>query len=385
MTPAQPRGSFWPTPRQLLILRAISADDAEAGEAWEQLRPRLELERLELGSFELMPLLFRRLEDIAPADPLLAKLAGIYRKTWYTNQLELSRVVPALAALVEAGAAPLVVNGWELVVAYYRDRGVRAVRGLEVLVSPSRADAAEHVLRSAGWQGASPGGTRLPRRAQSTRLMRDGAVCVLHRELFDDFAQAAAATVCAGEGAVAVRLDGVEVRMLAPADEFLSICLSGARARSWPDVRWLADALQISRTASLDWQRVVSQARLLGASLRLESALLYLRDSLSHGVPPEVLSEIARGEANRRERMAHALDSWRGGATGLAPQSLSRYLRATAGESPFHAAARLPAFLRDEWGLRHRRSVPVAVAAKAGARLFATAASLVRRRATAGR
>ena len=382
MTPPQPRGSFWPTPRQLLILRVIAADDAEALETWEHLRPRLELERLELGSFELMPLLYRRLEDIAPADVLLAKLAGIYRKTWYTNQLELSRVVPALAALVEAGTAPLVVNGWELVLAYYRDRGVRAVRGLEALVSPGRADAAERALRTAGWQTASPGQTRLPRRAQATGFTRNGAVCLLHRELFDDFAHAAAATARAGEDAVSVRLDGVEADMLGPADEFLSICLGGAQARSWPDVRWLADALQIARTGGVDWQRVVSQARLLGASLRLESALLYLRDSLSHGVPPEVLSEMARGESNRRERMAHALDSWRGGAIGPAPQSLSRYLRTTAGESAFRAATRAPSFLRDEWGLRHRRSVPVVVAAKVGARLFAAAASVVRRDTT---
>jgi hypothetical protein len=374
------RGSFWPTRRQLLILRVIAASDSEVSDLWAELRPQLELERLELGSYDLMPLLYRRLENSVPQDPVLAKLAGIYRKTWYTNQLELSRVAPALAAVVDAGADPLVINGWELVLGYYRDRGVRAVTGLELLVQPDRFIAAERALYAAGWQLDARAASRIPQRMSSIRLVRDVTACVLHRELFHEFPlHEASAIQRLWEAAVALRVEDVEARMLGPANEFLDLCLEGARARIWPNVRWLADALKIARGGELDWDEVVSEGRLVGASLRLHSALVYLRDSLSCAVPPGVISELEGVETNRRERLAHALGAWRGGAVGLAPESLSRYLRATAHENGFRALRRLPAYFRDEWGLRHRRQVPVVAAAKTVERLVSTTAQVVRR------
>jgi hypothetical protein len=379
VTGGQPRGSLSPTARQLLILRVITSDDADATDAWEQLRPRLELERLELGSFDLMPLLYRRLVDVAPADPLLARLAGIYRKTWYTNQLELSRVVPALASLADAGTQPLVINGWELVLSYYGDPGVRAVAGLHVLIPPSLTVAAERALLSEGWKADGQAARRLPRRGYATPFLRDGTACVLHRELFHEFPRAVSILPRVWDTAVPFRVEGVEAGMLAPADEFLNICLSGTRARSWPNARWPADALQVVRTGDVDWHQVVDHARLSGATLRLRTALLFLRDSPSYAAPSNVFSEIEAIEVNRRERLADVLDAWRGGAAGLAPESLSRYLRATAGDRGFEAAVRLPSFLRDEWGLRRRRSVPVVAAAKAAMRLAMMAESLLRR------
>jgi len=367
VTRGQLRGSFWPSPRQLLILRVITADDAAAADAWKQLRSRLELERLELGSFELMPLMYRRLEEIAPDDPVLAKLAGIYRKTWYTNQIELKGVASALATLVEADTDPLVIDGWELVFRYYGDRGVRAVAGLQIIVPPASASAAGRALLDAGWQAdLTPG-------APAIRLVRDGTTCVLHRELFHEFPRAARTTAALWDTAVPLRVEGVDAAMLGPADEFLHVCLNGARARSWPSVRWLADAVRVAGSGNVDWDRVVRQARLFGATLRLHVALTYLRDSLSCAAPPSVFSELEPLRAGRRERLAHALSA-SDGVLGPAPESLSRYLRATADQSAFESIRRLPSFLRDEWGLRRRRSVPAVAAAKAARRMLAAIA-----------
>lgn len=373
------RRSNWPTPRQLLILRAITSEDAQAAAVWQELKPQLELERLELGSFELMPLLYRRLRDVAPADPVLGKLAGVYRKTWYTNQLELSRVTPALGALVEAQTKPLVVNGWEFVLAYNGDRGARSVAGLEVLIPPQRVSEAEKALAAAGWLPDVGRASRLPQRLSSKRFVREGTTCVVHRELFEDFPAAVGSLLPSlWESATPLTVDGVQAAMLGSADEFLNICLRGARARNWPNVRWLADALQVAGAADMDWQRVVQQARLLRATLRLRSALRQLSDWLSDPDLSDVLSELEAAPSNRRERLANALDARRGGALGLAPESLTRYLRATAGESTLHAAAGLASFLRDEWALRHRRHVPVVVVAKTGARIASTVARVMR-------
>src|SRR5690348_7935803 len=114
-------GSFWPTERQTLLLRAAVCEGAEALRAWELVRPSLHLETLEPESSSLLPLVHRRLADAGVDDPLLPRIVGMHKRTWYVNQLRLDRLVPALQAVQETGVEPLVVGGCELAVHYHAD------------------------------------------------------------------------------------------------------------------------------------------------------------------------------------------------------------------------------------------------------------------------
>ena len=129
-------GSFWPSERQKLLLRTATAGGEASAEAWRQLRPQLELDRLELGSFPVLPLVHRQLERLGIDDPEMSRLGGIRRRTWAMNQLELEAVTPALRSLDE----PIVVGGWQFPAHYYGgDFGLRQVDGLEVLVRQGAA------------------------------------------------------------------------------------------------------------------------------------------------------------------------------------------------------------------------------------------------------
>jgi hypothetical protein len=372
VTPKQLRGTFWPTPQQDILLRIALRDDDEAVAAWRSLRPSFEIEKLEPGSYDLMPLLYRRLAELAPGDPVLGKLRGIYRRTWYANSLALAAVVPAVARLGERGLEPIVIGGWELVCGYYADLGLRPVSGIHLLVARDRIGDAEAALAADGWQVRRPERASLPRHEFSIRLVRGDAECVLHRQLFHEFVVplTGSAPLNVWADAIEVKLDKVQARALAPADEFLNICVSGARGRSWPNARWPADAVAVARWSDgFDWQRVLEHARLLRATLRLRDALEYVSEIVPSLVPADVLAELRADDANRRERLAHEMSGRRGGRWGTAPESVARYLRVSAEENSIRAITRFPSFLRDEWGLRHAGYVPLVVAAKIGGRI----------------
>src|SRR5207248_6044469 len=99
LTPPGPIGSFWPTERQTLILRAALCDGEPSVAAWSRLRPELDLDTLEPESTVLLPLVGRQLAAAGLEEPLLPRLQGMRRRTWTVNQLRLDRPGPALGVV----------------------------------------------------------------------------------------------------------------------------------------------------------------------------------------------------------------------------------------------------------------------------------------------
>jgi hypothetical protein len=290
-------GSFWPSERQKLLLRTVCGD----GEAWRRLRPQLELDRLELGSFPVLPLVHRQLVELGIDDSYLPRLAGIRRRTWTMNRLELERVTPALRSLDD----PIVVGGWQFPARYYGgDFGLRPVEGLEV-------------LERLAWEFSTP--------------EREPEVETIE-----------------------IELGGTKARALVPTDELVRVCLAGARVHQPPNVLWLADALAVLRF-EIDWDRVVRHALRLRAMLRLRDALVYLGRELGAAVPDEAIRELEAHPPRRREALSHR-------RAGRSPRVVStRFLNVTADRPLPAALLALPTFLRDELGLKRRSQVPIEV------------------------
>jgi Uncharacterised nucleotidyltransferase len=360
-------GSFWPTPAQKLLVQSALAEDERWRDAWDRLRTTLVLDEVEPGSFPLLPLLYRRLEQDGGDNPLTPRLKGMYRRTWYVNQVRLERLLPAVVALQDADIDPLVLSGWELACHYYDDLGSRPVDGVHVFVSPEHVRESVRVLSGVGWAADfNPTPEALRSRYSVWLSDADNSNCVVHWRLFHEFVGPATEAADLRDFAIDFRLGDRPARALGPADELLNVCVSGARTSPWQNLQWLADAAVVLRThGDLDWDRVLRQAESRRAVLRLRDALVYLVRTIGAPVPEQVLSRLDRVAATRRERLAHRAGGWK----TKAPESMTRYLRATASSSVPAALVQLPSFLRDEWGLERRSQVPLAVAQKAARRL----------------
>jgi putative nucleotidyltransferase-like protein len=359
-------GSFWPSEQQKLLLRTAFAGGDASAEAWRRLRPRLDLDNLDLGSFPLLPLVHRQLEGLAIEDPYLPRLAGIRRRTWYLNHLQLDALGPALRALGGA-TTPVVVGGWQFPAHYYDgDFGARPVEDLEVLVRPGDAAAAGRAVAELGFEG--PRGVV----AGVSRFVRsDGRSCTLHQRLAREFSVPERGLEVEGlwDETVEISLGDTTTRALAPTDEVLRVCLAGARATALPNALWVADALAVlqEEPGAIDWDRLVRNARRLRATLRLRDALVYLRRELAAGVPDGAIHELEATPARRRELLAHKEAGRSRRLIGPAPRTATRFLHVTSDRPVPAALVALPAFLRDELGLERRAQVPLEVVRRATA------------------
>jgi Uncharacterised nucleotidyltransferase len=366
-------GSFWPSPVQKLLLQTVVGPDDHARVTWSQLSAVLQFEAMEPGSYALMPLLYKKLNALVPDDALLPRLKGIYRRTLYANHLLVDRLRPTLEALVDSGIDAIVIAEPAVASLYYQDIGARQLLGLDLLVRTADLSQLLLLLGGNGWirvsQDLHPG----VHGAHPIRLLNSsGDTCSLHRRLIDDVADDGAdpgADIWTSR--TALTLAHTNLHALAPTDELLRICLQGARAQPSPNVHWVADAAMVVRVAEpqIDWNRLVGRATHQHAALRLLDALRYLRDVVSAPIPREIVDDLEVLPSTRRERLAHTASGRVGRFVGPAPGVAVRYLRTSANCNLGSTLVRLPAFLREEWGLERSSEVLGQLAKKAMARL----------------
>jgi hypothetical protein len=105
-----------------------------------------------------------------------------------------------------------------------------------------------------------------------------------------------------------VLLDGKHVPALALEDEFILICVHGAK-HFWERLLLIADVAAISnRREDFDWHRMMAGAQAVGASRIVRLALLLARRVLHVPIPAPLQAEIATDRSC--QSIAARIDSW---------------------------------------------------------------------------
>jgi Uncharacterised nucleotidyltransferase len=365
-------GSFWPTAQQELILRAALLDEERSREAWRHVRPGLDVERLDRGSMALLPLLYERLTEHGEAEAFLPKLKGIYRYTWYRNQVGLRSLTAMLDALHDNGIGAIVLGDAALISAHYRRLGVRQLDEAAALVRGSEREAALAALVRAGWEvehGGS-GGHRSVAQAHAATPLRSSLYWRALIELVSahDVADELWARRQHAE------LNGVATSTLSGAHELLYACLRGPRSRG--SIMWLADAYTIlgSPPGGFDWDELVDDALRLRSAARVRDVLAYLAEVLAAPVPDHVLEKLDAARTSARERLAYRVAGRGGPVLGNLATTVAAHIVVTREQSVLRAAATLPGFLRVEWGLNRASQLPAAAVRKGAAAISAARA-----------
>jgi hypothetical protein len=142
------------------------------------------------------------------------------------------------------------------------------------------------------------------------------------------------------------------------------VCVHGVWSGARQQLRWLADAMIVMRSArsALDWDRVVARSRARSMSLPMAAALGYLRDVVAAPVPPEVVRSLEDVPRGRIERAVHR--AWSGRPTRarraivLADNYRRRRALPPSPARPASLAAYAGAYARTAWGVDRRRSFP---------------------------
>lgn len=358
----RPSGRFWPTPCQERLLVAALAPPERAAAAWRDLPAGFSLDRLEPGSFELLPLVYRNLAAVGSDDPRLPRLKGIYRRAWVKNNLLLERTRDVAEALRTAAIPALALEGATFAARHYPELGLRPTSTIHVLVRAADEERALSRLAHGCWEPRA--GATFPR----WHFLYDGGgnICIVRSRLAFDFVADGPASAdelwrCAEEQQIA----GKAVCVPCATDALLSAVVAGARVGPVPRTQWIADAAMVLRSGAVDWQRLVELAISHGQTQRLRSAFLYLRELPVPQPPADVMETLAEAEVTPRERLSFAL------ASGSIPplrglQSLlADHLASTRDEPLSQALASLPPRLRERWGVARSRRLPLAAAGRA--------------------
>jgi hypothetical protein len=297
---------YHPDELQSLLLHAALSGDEYADEAWARAKHVAQTPQLlDHASYRLLPQLYRNLLDAGVAEPQLAKLKGIYRHSWYSNQRLFHQSADLLRELHDAGIETLVLKGAALSILHYRDAGSRPMEDFDVLVHRSDAARTAALLEAAGWQQVNTAWpTETMFRVVSSvgfKHARGSEVDLHWNPLYevvpeDPFWQ----------HAVPLEIGGVSTLALDPTDQLMHVCVHGL---SWfpAPLRWISDAVVVARSQDpgVDWERLAEQATRWHLSARMETALELLQKSFGVPVPDATLERLRRSRRPLSERIGH--------------------------------------------------------------------------------
>jgi hypothetical protein len=358
-----------PTADHELLLEAATGASEVARAAWKGWNARNELDGVDDGAQRLLPLVYRHLVDLGIDDPDLGRLKGLYRRSWYRNQIVFRWAGEVVESLRVAGHETMLLKGAALSTLHYRDSGVRPMDDVDILVRSDQAAGALDALGQAGWTTT----TAVPREVflavrHAEELSRpDGARIDLHWNALwqpgrDD---------ALWESAVELTIGGERTKALCPTDELLHACVHGAAWNPVPPIRWAADALTLLGSGGdlIDWERLVAQARRRRVTVALGEGLAYLGDRFGAAVPASVVEELSRTRTRLHERIGH-----RAAQSSPSPVSTlflvwDRYRRLRDLDTPFPRPRSFVAYARRTWGFEQ----PWQLAAYASRRMAAHA------------
>jgi len=303
----------WPDREQELLLRAAVMAPEQALPAWREWTRHFDIveDAIDIGSHRLLPKVYRNLRAQLQGDPQLARLEGLYKRTWYANQLAFDAAAKVVAKLQEEGIEPVLLKGCPLALGYYADAGARPMNDIDLLVEPGDALAAARVLAGLGWRAdkAATLSESTLAHAHAHGFQKDPGTAELdlHWHVLH-FCQDEEVTRRFRDAAVPMQLNRVATRTLCSADQLLCVCIHGLMWNDVPPMRWIVDALLVLRSSEqpVDWQRLLEMARACRGSLSVHAALSYLRERFDAPVPDFVLAELERTPTTRLEREIYA-------------------------------------------------------------------------------
>ena len=346
-----------------LLLRAITASDAEARAAFAAWRGRIDLDA-PLGdeTMALLPLLYASLQKRAMEDPFMARLKGVSRRVWYENSRLLERAGGTVAALSGAGIPCLLTGDLPLVLHCHENLSARRIGQADILLRPEGAERAASLLVERGLVvGVPPRPEEIAYHHEKRFDAPTGMAIVLHWHVL-----AAAANAATDDffwhSSEAGELEGVAVRRVSTQALLLQRLLGAEGLRERMPRLWIADVLALADGAgpAPDWAPLADFAirqKLAGrltwrlralteAGLPIPDAVIRSLEQAKPSLPEYVDSLALGGRANRRRP-----------AVLRRSAVLADYLRSARRPGLLARPADFSHFVRHRWGLKGRRQL----------------------------
>ena len=353
-------------PEQRLVLRAAGCRTArEATLAWADFRQLVPEGAEDPSARRLLPAVCRNLGRLAGVRDTY--LLRAYAQSFGASARILSAASRAVRVLNGASIQAMALKGTALLVAHYRDSGIRPMADADLLVPEARIKDALDVLMADGWRGD---GTHAWLRTEihAGSLALAGTTLDLHRHALYE-ARYPEADDAFFNASVPIELMGAACRAMEVSDQLLHTVVHGLRWSIAPSNVWILDADILLRSGRVDPERVRSRAEALGFTVPLKRGLeivgsVYGRD----GDLSSLLAALSRSAEPWSARLEHRFRVREpAGLWGAIPNLWFAHLRS---RPPGRIGVRgFPTFLARAWRLGTPGQLPAALFRKAVRRL----------------
>lgn len=299
----------WPNETQIWLLKACLFSGRSAQDAWENWTARVDFNKIDPASYNLLPLISRNAALTSLQDPIFEKCKGVYRQTWVMNRLQWGKALSVLAQLCRAGIDKiLLLKGMAMILHYYQDFGVRVIGDIDIFIQREQLPLADSFFRASGWKQSS---SRIDLR-NPEHLKRWHALSFIHKarveiDLHWSFIQENSPSVDESVFSESRRLDDIQLYMPNCTDLLLQTCVHGMKYSPIPLIRWVADAVTILKNSEkeMNWERLVELAKKARVCIPLRSALQFLVDRFDVSIPQKAIEELAAVPSSRLEALEY--------------------------------------------------------------------------------
>ncbi|MDF5726198.1 MAG: nucleotidyltransferase family protein [Rhizonema sp. PD37] len=277
--------SYRLTPAQALLLQAVLLKGQAALSAWEQWQSEVDIEILDANSYVLLPQLYQNLLTHDVEHPHMARLKGIYRHTWYANQLKLKQLKILTSHLKDVGIETLLFGDAALYAC--QTENYRLMSNFHLLVHSAELESAVKQLTCLDWQisGVISQESIHLQNDRSDSLYLQGRLFWAIPQDYTDEKVWQYATFIEGD------LTGW---MLSPTDQLLDGCVKTFFKNRSRQIHGIADALILIQKSGndLDWMRLITQAQRYQMILPVRNMLILLQQVLQLRAPSWVLPAL---------------------------------------------------------------------------------------------
>ena len=362
---------LWPNEEQKLLLKAALFEGSQTLEAWRAWKLRVDIDHLDHGSFLLLPLLYKRLSFLGVDDASIKILKGVYRSTWYKNQLLLENIAKPIQALSSASVDMILLLGTPLIWLYYKDNGVRPIADVHVRFHPEQIGKAIKVLGNIGWLLKTDSFNNyiinktdflfrksdILSNSACNKIKKNQSVPLygIYKKLDDPF----------WENTIPIQFKGIPVRVMNPTDFLIHIFVHGVIWKSPLDFKWITDAYTIikNKDTEIDWSRIMKQTQQKQLVLPVKNALIYLQEELNSPIPNNVIRSLKDMPVSSVQIKEFETFTKPVGFIGSFREKWYQYIRFSQTIDPASKpnAIKYLEYLRDIWELDHFRQSPFAL------------------------
>ena len=287
------RRSYLPSLAQENLLKAALWDPPRALDHWRTFLEQIPFDDIDYGSSRLLPLVYKNLAAIAPEDPYMGRMKGIYRLTWAQNQRFLNRLLPVVRLLEENQIPTLLLKGGALTLTCYGDYGLRGMGDIDLLVASQHATQAMQLLEQASWKMIQEY-HKLDISVHHAAHYLDpqsGIDLDLHWHLLV-FRCNDSADRLFWEKPGTCQYQNRSLTTLVPVDHLFHTLCHGAAWNEVSPIRWVVDAAWLIKKGPIDWDRILFLTERLGFVCQIRETLAYLSEVMECSIPDEVLKRL---------------------------------------------------------------------------------------------